>query len=54
MDGKTIPALRFYQKGMYFKTAAAPFGEMEIDKGKLIAHKYLNPHQGYDTGAGLL
>ncbi len=54
LDRKTIPALRFYQKGIYYKTAATPFGEMGIDKEKLIAHKYLNPDQGYDTGAGLL
>lgn len=54
MDRKTIPALRFYQKGIYYKTTVTPFGEMGIDKEKLIAHKYLNPNQGYDTGAGLL
>lgn len=54
MDRKTIPALRFYQKGIYYKTAMTPFGEMGIDKEELIAHKYLNPDQGYDTGAGLL
>ena len=54
MDRKTIPALRFYQKGIYYKTTVTPFGEMGIDKDKLIAHKYLNPNQGYDTGVGLL
>lgn len=54
MDRKTIPALRFYQKGIYYKTAVTPFGEMGVDKEKLIAHKYLNPDQGYDTGGGLL
>ena len=54
MDRNTIPALRFYQKGVYYKTMVTPFGEMGIDKEKLIAHKYLNPNQGYDTGCGLL
>ena len=54
MDRKTIPALRFYQKGIYYKTTVTPFGEMGLDKEKLIAHKYLNPNQGYDTGTGLL
>ncbi len=54
MDRRTIPDLRFYQKGVYYKTAVTPFGEIGIDKEKLIAHKYLNPDQGYDTGAGLL
>ena len=54
MDRKTIPSLRFYQKGIYYKTAVTPFGEMGIDKEQLIARKYLNPDKGYDTGAGLL
>ena len=54
MDRKAIQTLRFYQKGIYYKTTATPFGEVRIDKEKLIAHKYLNPDQGYDTGAGLL
>ncbi len=54
MDRKTIPALRFYQKGIYYKTSVTSFGEIGINKEKLIAHKYLNPNQGYDTGAGLL
>lgn len=54
MDRKTIPALRCYQKGIYYKTVATPFGEIGIDKEKLIARKYLNPDQGYDTGTGLL
>lgn len=54
MEKKQIPALRFFQKGIYYKTAATPFGEMGIDREKLIAHKYLNPDRGYDTGTGLL
>jgi len=54
MDRKTIPSLRIYQKGVYYKTAVTPFGEMGIDKEQLIARKYLNPDKGYDTGAGLL
>jgi len=54
MDRRTIPALRFYQKGIYYKTAVTPFGEIGIDKEQLIARKYLNPDKGYDTGAGLL
>lgn len=54
MERQVIPVLRFYQKGIYYRTAVTPFGEMGIDKEKLIAHKYLNPDRGYDTGAGLL
>lgn len=54
MDNKRIPALRCYQKGIYYKTMATPFGEIGIDKEKLIARKYLNPDQGYETGLGLL
>ena len=54
MERQVIPMLRFYQKGIYYRTSVTPFGEMGIDKEKLIAHKYLNPDRGYDTGAGLL
>ena len=54
MDRRTIPSLRFYQNGIYYRTSVTPFGEMGIDKEQLIAHKYLNADQGYDTGAGLL
>lgn len=54
MDRKLIPDLRFYQNGIYYRTRVTPFGEMGIDKEKLIAHKYLNHDQGYDTGVGLL
>jgi len=54
MGRRTIPALRFYQNGIYYRTSVTPFGEMGIDKEQLIAHKYLNADQGYDTGAGLL
>lgn len=54
MERQVIPVLRFYQKGIYYRTSVTPFGEMGIDKEKLIAHKYLNPDRGYDTGAGLL
>ena len=54
MDNKRISALRCYQKGIYYKTMATPFGEIGIDKEKLIARKYLNPDQGYETGLGLL
>ena len=54
MDQKAIPELRFYQKGIYYKTIETAFGEMGIDKEKLIAYKYIDHYQGYETGAGLL
>ena len=54
MDGKRVLGLRCYQKGVYYKTLETPFGEMGIDKEKLIARKYLNPDQGYETGPSLL
>jgi len=43
MERALIPALRFYQKGIYYMTASTPFGEVGIDKEKLIAKKYLLP-----------
>ena len=54
MDGNIIPELRFYQKGIYFRTVVTPFGEREIDRERLIADKYLLPDKGYETGLGLL
>ncbi len=50
MDNETIPELRFYQKGVYYKTVVTPFGEAGIQKDKLIADKYILPHIGYETG----
>lgn len=54
VDGKRVPTIRCYQKGIYYKTVITPFGEMGIDKEKLIARKYLSLDQGYETGLGLL
>lgn len=54
MDGGLVPDLRFYQKGIYYRTVITPFGEKGIDKEKLIADKYLLPDKGYETGLTLL
>ena len=54
MDRNQLPDLRCYQKGIYYRTAVTPFGEMGINKEKLIAHKYLLPDNGYETGLRLL
>ncbi|MCR5294905.1 MAG: hypothetical protein K6E30_07015 [Lachnospiraceae bacterium] len=54
MDGGKIPDLRCFQKGIYYRTAITPFGEMGISKEKLIANKYLLPDKGYETGLRLL
>ena len=54
MDSKVIPELRFYQKGIYFRTVTTPFGERGINKESLIADKYLLPDKGYETGFALL
>ena len=50
LDGGRVPELRFYQKGIYYRTQITPFGELGIDREKLIAHKYLLPNRGYETG----
>lgn len=50
MDGKVIPELRCYQKGIYYLTAITPFGEIHISREQLIADKYLLPDIGYETG----
>lgn len=54
MDGGKLPDLRCYQKGIYYRTAITPFGEVGISREKLIAHKYLLPDKGYETGLRLL
>ena len=54
MDKGELPDLRFYQKGVYYRTAVTPFGEIGINTEKLIANKYLLPDKGYETGLRLL
>lgn len=54
MDGKLIPELRFYQKGIYYRATVTPFGETGIDKEQLIADKYLINNMGYETGLSVL
>ncbi|MBR3382691.1 MAG: hypothetical protein IKG85_06630 [Clostridia bacterium] len=54
MDGGKVPELRYYQKGIYYRAIITPFGEMGINKEKLIADKYLLPDKGYETGLRLL
>jgi len=54
MNGGDIPNLRFYQKGIYYITVTTPFGEVGINKERLIADKYLLPDNGYETGFTVL
>lgn len=54
MDGKLIPELRFYQKGIYYRVTVTPFGETGIDKEQLIEDKYLKNDNGYETGLVVL
>lgn len=53
-DKKTIPGLRFYQKGIYYFAAQTIFGETGINKEQLIAAKYLLPDIGYETGPAFM
>lgn len=54
LDKGDLPDLRCYQKGIYYRTVVTPFGEMGINREKLIANKYLLPDNGYETGLRLL
>lgn len=54
LDGNIMSELRFYQKGIYYRTEKTPFGELGIRKGQLIADKYLLPDIGYETGLHVL
>lgn len=49
-----IKELRFYRKGIYYKTTVTPFGEKKINKEELINDKYLKDDEGYDGGNNLL
>lgn len=54
MDNGTVTDLRFFQKGIYYRTIVTPFGEKGINKAQLIADKYILPDKGYETGLFLL
>lgn len=54
LEAKHDPMLRAYQKGIYYHTAKTPFGEVGINKERLIADKYLLPNNGYETGLSVL
>lgn len=54
MHDNIIPELRMYQKGVYYLTSVTPFGELGINKEKLIEDKYLRGGIGYEGGLFLL
>lgn len=54
MDANSIPELRFYQKGIYYRSVSTPFGDVGIDKEQLIQDKYLYDDNGYEGGLNLL
>ena len=54
MDRGKLSDLRFFQKGIYYRTLITPLGEAVIRKSKLIADKYLLPDIGYETGYRLI
>lgn len=54
IDSNLIDELRFYQKGIYYRTSVTPFGEVKIDRQCLIEDKYLQPDKGYETGISFL
>lgn len=53
-NSETNCELRCFQKGIYYRTAQTPFGEIGINKEIVIRDKYLANDSGYDTGTGLL
>lgn len=54
LERKLLDDLRFYKKGIYYRTKVTPFGELGIDKEVLIADKYLVGDKGYESGLYLL
>lgn len=53
-DKHEIPGIRRYGKGVYYHAKTTPFGETNIDIGKLLQEKYLKNDIGYETGPALL
>ncbi len=49
LKNDTIPNLCFYSKGIYYKALKTPFGQSNINKGKIIHKKYLEGNSGYFT-----
>lgn len=54
LASKLMNDLRFYKKGIYYRTKVTPFGELGIDKEAVIADKYLVGDNGYESGLYLL
>ncbi len=54
INDNIIPELRMYQKGVYYLTSVTPFGELGINKERLIEDKYLHGGIGYEGGLSLL
>ena len=54
LDSKLIEDLRFYQKGIYYRTRMTPFGEVPINKNAIIIDKYIKDDNGYDSDLSLL
>lgn len=53
-DAGTFPELRCFGKGIYFLTKQTVFGEVGINKEKLIELKYLAEGNGYETGTAMM
>lgn len=51
---EAVPNLRCFAKGIYYLCTGTMFGDTGINVEKLIAIKYLDDGNGYETGAGML
>lgn len=54
LDAGIVPELRCFSKGIYYLAKKTVFGETGINKEKLIAIKYLNDDNGYETGVTIM
>jgi hypothetical protein len=54
IENAIISDLKIYQKGIYYRTVKTAFGEMGINKSRLITDKYLADNKGYETGPAIL
>ncbi len=54
LENDRMEDLRFYQKGIYYRTKETAFGEIGINKEQLITDKYLAGDCGYEGGVTIL
>lgn len=53
-DQNRVPGLCRYEKGIYYLAEDTPFGKTGINREQVIALKYTDLYDGYESGEGML